>query len=159
MASSVPSVIPAFISLIQGALPANAQVALGTTFTIPAAEATTAVLVSAVRFTQDEYAELGPTYRHEEHYDIICCLYNTGGMYQDEPGLSALMVATYALYNDISVAVATNPTLGLTLGGGSSFRLGWCRQLEYDPAFDITGRSFGKLDFEVECQARMVSLS
>lgn len=159
MASSVPLAVPAFISLMQGVLPANSQVVLGTAFPVYAQDAVTAVTVEDIHFTQDEYAELGPTYRHEEHYNISCCLYNTGGMYQDEADVSALMVATYVIYNDISVVVANNPTLGLSLTGGSWFRLGWCRQLDYSPAFDIAGRSFGKLEFEIECQARMVSLS
>lgn len=157
MASSVPLSVPAFISVIQGALPSTAIVQLSTV--PPTFAAPQLVLVEGIRFSEDEYAELGPTYRHEERYNLMCCLYNQGGLYEDEPDMSALMVATYTLYNDISVAVANNPTLGLSLSGGSSFRLGWCRQIAYTPAIDARGMSFGKLDFEVECQARMVSLS
>lgn len=157
MASSVPSVIPAVISLFQGALPANAQVVLGSVF--PVQINSQSVLISDVHFTYDEIAQLGPLYRHEEHYTLRCCLYNTGGLFQDLPDIQALAVATYALYNDISVAVSNNPTLGLSLGSGNYFRMAWPRQLDFCPDFDIKGMANGRLEFEIDCQARMQSLA
>lgn len=158
MSSSVPSAVSAFISLAQGVLPTNGQVVLGATLPIGADVPPVAVVVSAVRFTEDEYAELGPTFRHEEHYNIVCCLYYNGGMYQDLTDVETLMTNTYSAYEDITVEVANNPTLGLSLGS-TGFRLAWCRQTDFVPDFGIQGYVFGKLDFVVECQARVTSLS
>lgn len=156
MASSVPSVLPAFISLLEGALPATAQVVLGSVF--PVFVGGQSVIVTDVHFTLDEIFELGPTYRHEEHYTISCCLYNNGGRIQDEPDIQALAVATYALYNDISVAISNSPTLGLNLGSNGFFRMAWPKQLDFCPDFDISGMANGRLEFAVDCQARMQSL-
>jgi hypothetical protein len=156
VASSVPSVVPAYVTLLQGALPATAQVVLGSVF--PVFVGAQAVIITDVHFTYDEYAELGPLYRHEEHYTLKCCLYNTGGLFQDLPDIQALTVATYALYSDVSTAVANNPTLGLNLGASGFFRMAWPRQLDFCPDFDIKGMANGRLEFEVDCQARMQSL-
>ena len=147
MSASAPSVVPAFISLVQGALPANFQVRFGTVF--GPFVAPQALLITGLHFTEDEYAELGPTYRHEEHYNIECALCSSAGN-DDSFGR---FTEVYALYEDISVAVANNPTLS------STARLGWCRQLDYTPTYDPKGMSVGMLSFEVQVQVRVTSLS
>lgn len=154
MASSVPLAVPAFISLCQGALPASFTVKLGTIFGpyVPPQ----ALLITGVHFTEDAYAELGPSYRHEEHYNIACALTVSQGGPDDEPDL---MQSVYALYEDVSVAVANNPTLPTPQNTTGTVRLGWCRQLDYEPTYDaVKAMMQGVLTFEVECQARVTSL-
>jgi hypothetical protein len=146
MSSSLPNAVPAFTSIAQAALPANFQVRLDTIFGPFAAPQ--ALLITGVHFEVDEFAELGTRYQHEEHYTIACSLCSVAGN-DDQP---ARMAEVYALYKDISVAIAAAPTLNGTV------RLAWCRQLSYTPTHDAKGMNVGQLDFEVQVQARVDSL-
>ena len=147
MSASAPTVVPAFIAICQAALPANFQVRFGTVFGPYVAPQ--ALQITGLHFTEDEYAELGPTYRHEEHYNIECALSSSAGD-DDE---SSRFQEVYALYEAVSVAIANNPSLS------STARLGWCRQLDYSPTYDPKGMSVGVLTFEVQVQVRVTSLS
>lgn len=148
MSSSIPNSVPAFISIAAAALPANFNVQFGTTFNPYVSPQS--LLITGVRITKDAYAELGPTYRHEEHYNIQATLCSTGG---DPNSQGERLSEVYSLYDDISVAVASNPNLNNTV------RLAWCRQLGYAPTFDAKGLAVGTLDFEVYCEQRVTSLS
>src|SRR5215469_12663749 len=150
MASSVPLAVPAFMTLCQNALPTGFVVQLGTIFGPYVPQQ--ALLITGVHFTKDEYAELGPTYRHEENYNIACeLIYSEGDANQP-----VAIQSVYALYQDISVAIANNPALPNPPSTTGTVRLGWCRQLDYSPSFDATkGWTTGTLSFEVECQARV----
>jgi hypothetical protein len=150
MAASVPTAIPALTSIFQGALPDNFQVGLGQVFTPYIAPQT--LLITGIHFTEDEYAEMAPTYKHEEHYNVQCCLISTAGDNGYDAQASRLQ-EVYTLYQGIQVAVANNPNISNTV------RLGWCRQLDYMPSADIKGMSAGVLNFEVEIQARVTSLT
>ena len=146
MSSSVPVAVPAFVAICQAALPAGFQVREGSIFGPYIAPQ--ALLITGIHFTADEYAELGPRYMHEEHYNIQCALSSSAGT-DDQP---MRLAEVYGLYSNISVAVASNPNLTNTV------RLGWCRQLDYLMTSD--GKlSIGTLTFEVQCQARVPSLS
>lgn len=148
MSSSVPQAVPAFVAICQAALPAGFQVKEGSIFGPYIAPG--ALLITGLHFTQDAYAELGPTYRHEEHYNIMCALCTTQG--NDNQG--SVLATLYGFYSDISVAVANNPNLSNTV------RLGWCRQLDYSMGYDASkGWTIGTLTFEVEVQARVNSLT
>lgn len=147
MSASLPNALPAFMSIAQAALPTDFQVALGAVLLSPYAAPQT-LLVLGANFTEDAFAELGPTYRHEEHYSIRCNLTSFAG---DRDQLARL-AETYALYKSILIAVAAAPTLNGTV------RLAWCSQLGYTPMADSKGMTFGSLDFEVQCQARVDSL-
>lgn len=156
MSSSVPIALPAFITLAESVLPANTSVIFNPT--PPPFIAQQMLLITGIRFTQDAYAELGPNYRHEEHYNINCCLFQTGGMYNDQGSVQALVGTTYDIYDDLTVAIAQNPTLDIaqdTIG----FRIAWTRQLSYMPSIDSKGMAFAALSFEVYCEARVLSLS
>lgn len=146
MATSVTAALPAYMSLVQGALPTGFLVKFGTVFGPYVAPQ--ALLLTGIHFTEDQYAELGPRYQHEEHYNIECALCSSAGN-DDE---MARFNETYALYEDISVAIANHPDLNQTV------RLGWCRQLDYSPTYDPKGMSVGMLTFEVQVQARVDSL-
>lgn len=147
MSSSVPTALPAFKAIAVAALPSNFNVAFGQIFGPYVTPQT--LLITGIHFTDDEYAELGPTYRHEEHYNIECSLCSASGDNDQDGRLQEV----YTLYADISVAVANNPNLTKTA------RLGWCRQLDYAPTYDAKGWSVGHLTFEVQVQARVPSLN
>jgi hypothetical protein len=134
------------MSIMKAALPAGFQVRFGTVFGPYIAPQ--ALQITAIHFTEDQYAELGPRYQHEEHYNIECALSSTAGN-DDE---LARFTETYALYDAIQIAVANHPDLNQTV------RLGWCRQLDYSPTYDPKGMSVGMLTFEVQVQARVDSL-
>lgn len=146
MSASAPTVVPAFISIVQAALPAGFQVRFGTVYNPYIAPQN--LLITGLHFTEDQYAELGPRYQHEEHYNIECILSSTAG--DDDPDTRFQEV--YALYRLIQVAVANNPNLSNTA------RLGWCRQLDYTPTKDPKGLDLGMLSFEVQVEARVDSL-
>lgn len=147
MSSTVPAAVPAFMAICQAALPVGFQVREGTIFGPYVAPQ--ALLITGVHFTMDTWATLGPDYKHEEHYNISCALCSTAGT-DDGP---SRLAEVYGLYADISVAVATQPTLTNTV------RVAGTRQLDYTSSFDSKGLSVGLLSFEVQCQARATSLT
>lgn len=147
MSSSLPLAVPQFISIAKAALPSGFQVREGQIFGPYIAPQ--ALLITGVHFLQDAVGELGPLYRHEEHYNIQCVLCASQGV-DDQ---ASLLGIAYGLYADVSVAVANAPTLNGTV------RLAWTRQLDYVMGGDGKGLSVGSVSFEVECQARVNSLT
>ena len=150
MSTSAPNAVTQFLAIAAAALPANFQVRFGAVFG-PRVDKQ-ALLVTGVHFTNDDFAELGPDYRHEEHYALACSLCSFAGG-PDETNAATRMSEVFNLYADISVAVANNPTLNGTV------RVAQTRQLEYSPTADAQGRSVGVLSFEVLCQQRVSSLT
>jgi hypothetical protein len=63
------------------------------------------------------------------------------------------MQEAFTLYADLSIAIASQPTLNGTC------RVAWCKQLSYKPTWDQKGFSVGQLSFEVNVQVRVNSLS
>lgn len=147
MSSSLPNALPAFVSIATAALPAGFQVKEGSIFGPYVSPQ--ALLITGVHFTEDAYGEMSPIYRHEEHYSIQCALCGSLGI-DDQASLIATM---YGLYSNISVAIANNPNLNNTV------RLAWTRQLDYVMSYDSKGFSVGTVQFEVQCQARVTSLT
>lgn len=147
MASSIPGAIEQFIVVATAALPSTFQVREGSIYGPNIGQQS--VLIGDVTVTMDTWAELGPNYRHEEHFDIQCVLSSAAGN-DDAP---SRLNETYSLYNDISVAVANNPTLN------NAVRVSYCRQLKYSPLPTSQGWSMGTLNFEVCCEQRVTSLS
>ena len=146
MPTSVPQAVPAFISIAQAALPTGFQVRFATRFGPFISPQT--LLITNVRVTKDDYGELGPTYRHEEHFQIECSLCSAAGN-DDE---ATRMLEVFNLYSLISVAVANNPMLNNTV------RVSHCQQIDYGPTYDAKGWSVGELTFAVDCEARVTSL-
>lgn len=147
MSASLPSSIPALVTIAQGALPTNFQVALSKV--PPVYVPSQSLLITGVRFSKDAYAELGPTYRHEEQYTVSCSLFSSAG------GSDALarLQEVYSLYTAIQEAIANNPTLNATV------RLAWPKQQAFTPGADANGLDVGQLDFQVYCEVRVTSLN
>lgn len=160
MASSVPKVIPAFKALAASALPSGSQIVFATVLprwqAKPGDVATigsgATLQITGIHFTQDAPGELGPLYRHEEHYSILCSLCAWAGDWDFDSRLQD----AYTLYSDLSIAISSNPTLGLTT---PKPRLAWPRQLDVSPGPDAFGRSGVTITFEVQVQARVESLT
>jgi hypothetical protein len=147
MSSSVPTVLPQFISIVTAALPAGFQVFEGNQMQPYVAPQT--LMITGVRFTKDDPAEISPVYRHEEAYAIKCSLCSAAG----DPNQAARMQETFSLYADVSIAIASNPTLN------STCRVAWTKQLGYKPTWDAKSFSVGQLDFECNVTVRVNSLS
>lgn len=160
MSSSVPAVIPAFMSVAKGAMSAGAQVWLSNVMpvqqpgpgTVSDVGSGITLQIHAVHFDEDEPGELGPSYRHEEHYNIQCLLTAWSGG-QNFP---QLLQDVYTEYDKLSVAVANNPTLGLPTPAP---RLVWMRQLGLNIGPDARGFAKCEIQFEAQVQARVTSLT
>ena len=108
MASSIPLAVPYFMNLCATALPSDSLVAFGTV--LPKFTAPISLLVTEVVGNQ-EPAELGPSYRREETYSILCELSSFSGD-QDLPLRLTEVFDAFAL---ITVAVGNDMTLGQTV--------------------------------------------
>lgn len=147
MATSVQDAITEFISIAEDALPSDYNVRFATIFN-PNVTAQ-ALLITAVHFTMDEPATLGPDYEHEEHYSLICQIVSAAGNDDETTRLSEV----YTDFLDVAVAVANNPTLN------SVVRTAFVRQMDYSPTYTAQGWSIGELSFAVDCTARVTSLT
>jgi hypothetical protein len=162
MASSVPLVVPAFKTLAASALPVGTQIVHSTILPIyqpgpgeVSGQASGMTLqITGVHFSADEFAELGPTYRHEEHYSLLCTLIAWVGVAQDD--YAQLTQDVYAAYDDLLVAISNDFTLGLTT---PIPRIAWPRQLDFTTGPDAFGRPAAIITFEIQVQARVPSLS
>lgn len=162
MASSVPAVIPAFKTLAAAALPAGSEIWLGAVLPVyqvgPGAVSGVATGIicqlSGIRFDEDAYAELGPSYRHEEHYNISGCLISWSG--GTTGTFDQCLQDAYTCYEALAVAVANNPTLGLPTPAP---RLVWMRQLSVIIAPDSGGFAQAQIEWEAQVQARVTSLT
>jgi hypothetical protein len=149
MASSAKAAKSAFLAIATDALPAGITVKFDSNADVYIAPKS--VLVTGISWTQDAYAELGPTYRHEEHYNLECSMWSAYGDNDQDARMDEVMDE---MYTPLQIAIAGNPTLNDTV------RLAWCRLLDYNPTHDgAKGWAIGSLTFQVQCQARVESLS
>lgn len=152
MATSFPLAVTNFLSIATAALPAtsattNVVIKFGSIIGVnPGMQW---LLVKGCRYTEDTWGELGPTYRHEEHYYLACEIGSSAGS-DDE---ATRMTEVQGLYNDVAIAVANNPTLN------GAVRVSECRQLSYSPSYTPQGFSQGCIEFELYCEQRVNSLT
>lgn len=148
MTATAQTVLPEFIDVLADALPADFQVRFAAQFGVY--EDNQALLITGIHFTEDQYAELGPRYQHEEHYNLQCKLISAAGNDDHDSRFQEV----YGFYATIQETLANNPSLNQTC------RLAWARQLDYSALSDPTkGWSIGELSFEVQIQARANSLN
>lgn len=161
MSSSIPTVIQAFQSLATSALPTGAQIVMATVLPAayqpgPGGVATVSsgvtLQIMGVHVLRDEFAVVGPPYTHEEDYSIMCSLSAWAG----DPDFKQRMIDVYSMYADLTIALANNPTLGLTTPAP---RIAWPRQLDFSPAPDPFGRPAGTISFEVSVESRIQSFT
>lgn len=147
MSASLPAVVPALQSVLQGALPSGFQVVFATV--MPIYINAQSCMITGARFSMDTWAVLGPDYTHEEQYGISCTLISSYGTNDEFSRLNEV----YTLYKNISVAIANNPTLNGTV------RVAGTTQNAYSPTKDAKGFDVGRLDFTVKVEVRVQSLT
>lgn len=167
MSSSVPVVLPAFKALATTALPAGSQVWTGSVMPVqqPGPGDVTGIAsgawlqIKGIHFDADQFAEMGPTYKHEEHYNIECelCVWRGGGNYDTSVDFDQCVQDVYAVYADLTIALGNQIRLNQT--DPNVPRLAWPRQLSLVIAPDALGRPSACIDFEVQVQARVTSQS
>src|SRR5487761_1688584 len=65
------------------------------------------LLISGIRFSEDEPATMSPAYSHEEHYTIMCALCSSAG----DTNEAGRMNEVYGYYNAIWTALTQDPTI------------------------------------------------
>lgn len=146
MATSIPGAVAYFLTLAQGALPADAVVAFQKELPLYSAPIT----LQVVGITGDqEPAELGPNYRREEVYSINC----TMTAYAGDQDFQARMVEAFAAFELVAVAVGRDASLG------QNVRYAEVGNFLFEPEADSKGQSIGQLTFDIRCSARVASLS
>lgn len=146
MASSIPGATQALISIATAALPSTAQIWFGKALPVYTAPLTLQILKMSA---DQEWAFLGPTYKREEIYAIHCELTSWAG---DQDYISRLNEVMNA-FQTLTLAIYNNPTLNNTV------RLCEVKRLDYEPDADAKGMSLGRLDFTVDCQQRISTLT
>lgn len=135
------------MSLAQVALPLGSTVWFGQE--LPTYE--TPVTLQITEITGDQApAELGPKFRREENFSLICSLVCYAGGSPDFPSLLAQVMDNFAL---VSKAVGNNPKLN------DSVRFAQVGNFIVTPATNANGLSALTLDFSVRCEQRVLSLS
>lgn len=145
--SAIPGALTQFMALAAAALPAGSTVWFGEelpTYTAP-------ITLQVTEITGDQVpAEIGPQYRREESFSLICSLSYYQGGAPDFPGILGTVMANFLL---VSQAVGNNPSLN------SAVRYAQVGNFVITPATDPNGLSALTLDFAVRCEARVTSLS
>jgi hypothetical protein len=98
---------------------------------------------------RQEPAELSPQARREEEFDINCCV----SSYQGDDDLESRMDEAQSAWALLSVAVGNDYTLGNTVR--------WAQMTEYTfvPDTDTSGKALGSVEFKINCQQRIDSLT
>lgn len=146
MASSIPGAVNALISIATAALPAATQIWFGKKLPVYEAPITLQILEIS---GEQEWFELGPAYRREEVYAIHCELASWAGD-KDHP---SRMAEVMGAFETLTLALYNNGTLNNTV------RLSEVKMLNYTPDDDAKGWSLGRLDFTVECQQHISTLT
>lgn len=147
MSSKQPDAIKAFLAIATAALPAGTQIWLGKA--LPQYVADITLQVNGTLNGRQRPAEMSPGYRREEEFDIACKLTVCAG----DEDYAQRMTDTFALFKDITVAVANNWTLNDTVRYAAPV------EVNFTPDSTAAGMTMGILDFTVNCQVRITSLT
>jgi hypothetical protein len=111
---------------------------------------TAAITLQVLAIVGDQTpAELGPNYRREETYSIMCELTAYAGDEDYTARLSEAMTA----FGLVEVAVANDADLG------GNVRFAECGNFTFTPDSNAPGKCIGQLAFDVRCSARVNSLT
>lgn len=145
--SAIPGALAQFMVIVKAALPAGSTVWFGkelSTYTAP-------VTLQITEITGDQnWGEIGPQYRREETFSLVCSLFCYQGGEPDFPSVLSNVMTNFAL---VSKAVANNAKLNGTV------RVAQVGNFLVTPTTDANGLSAVTLDFSVRCEARINSLS
>jgi hypothetical protein len=144
--SAIPGALAQFMIVASAALPAKTTVWFGEelpTYTSP-------LTLQISEITGDQVpAEIGPNYRREETFTLVCSLSTYQGGPPDFPTILNNLMAQFII---LSRAVANNPNLN------QAVRFAQVGNFIITPASDMNGQSAVTLDFSVRCEARVTSI-
>jgi hypothetical protein len=145
--SAIPGALAELMVVATGALPAYTTVWFGEelpTYTSP-------LTLQITEITGDQVpAEIGPQYRREETFNLVCSLSTYQGGPPDFPAILNTLMTQFII---LSRAVANNPSLN------GAIRFAQVGNFIITPASDPNGQSAVTLDFSVRCEARVTSLA
>ncbi len=146
--SAIPGALVQFMAVASAALPEGTTVWWGeelTTFSTPIT-----LQITQITGTQAP-AEIGPQYRREETFALVCTLSAYEGGDQATAAMNSL-TSVMANFGLLSAAVANNPSLN------GAVRFAQVANFALDAIVDDNGVSAVSLDFQVHCQQRVLSL-
>lgn len=149
MSSVIPQARKNFLAIAKGVLPDDALIWYGKRLGVFSAP----VILQCYGWQAlQEPAELAPTYRVEEHFDLSCCLSSMAGD-QDFDAREQEVMGFFAL---ITTTLATDPNYRL----GNTVRWAYVTDYQFTPDVDAElERSVGTLDFKIHCEQRIESLT
>lgn len=159
--SAIPGALANFLTVASTALPSGTTVYYGSA--IPYTTPYT-LQVTEIAGNQ-EPATIGPYFRREETFALVCTLsYYQGGTGdpQGSNGFVTCLSNVMSYFSTIALAVASNPTLDcteLSTGLGPAVRYAECGNFQLTPETDANGMVCVTLDFQVRCSQRVRSLS
>lgn len=146
--SAIPGALTQFLAIAAAALPAGSTVWWGRELGTYSAPVT--LQVSEISGNQNP-AELGPAYRREEKFALVCAL----SCYQGgDPGAASLQTTAAVMANFalVSAAVGSNPSLN------GAVRFAQVGAFVLAPDTDGNGMTASTLEFQVRCEQRVRSL-
>jgi hypothetical protein len=145
--SSIPGALAGALALAASTLPPDSTVYYGNE--LPAYSAPLTFQITEISGDQ-KVAELGPQYRREEVFALICTLVYYSGGAPDFPTQLDTLMANFVL---LSLAIGNNPTLG------GAVRFAEVGNFHITSEIDRNGQGASTLDFSIRCQQRVTSLT
>ena len=148
MSSSIPGTMTYFLQLMRTTLPTSPPTTIhfGKELSVYQAPLT----FQCIGWHGNQVpAELGPSFRREEHFSIMCILSSLGGDQNWETRQTEVMNA----FQLITVAIANDGTLG------GNVRYAEPGNFMFTPEPTKQGRSLGSLAFDIRCSQRIASLT
>lgn len=152
--TAIPGAVAAVMNVAQTNLPANATVYFGSE--LPSYSNPWTFQITEVSGDQ-AYDSIGPRYRREETFNLICLLTYYDGS-NNFPGLLATVMQQFTI---IATAIGANPSLtDYTVPGVTQVvRVAEVGNFIVTPATDANGRCACTLSFNVRCAQRVESIS
>jgi hypothetical protein len=147
--SAIPGALIQMLAIAKAALPADTTIWWGkelSTYTSP-------LTFQITEITGDQQpAEMGPGYRREETFSLVCSLSSYQGGDQGQGALDGLntVMLNFAL---ISAAIGNNPNLN------QAVRFAQVGNFIISTDTDGNGTTAVTLDFQVRCEQRVLSLA
>jgi hypothetical protein len=116
----------------------------------PLPEYVPAVTIQITEVTGNQNpAELGPNYRREESFSIVCSIVT----YEGDQNFAAAMASAFSYFTQISPIIGNNPSLNNTV------RYAQVGNFHGEPDVTPKAQCIYTLDFNIRCTQRVESLS
>lgn len=155
--TSIPGALQSLYNLYSAAYPMDANnipsmIWFGEELSVFSAPTT--IEINSILNAEQEPAEIAPTYKKEETYDVRCKLsvFNGSGS-NGSADFLANMLTCWDVWKALEIAVANNPTLD------GNVRYCFFTEMAFEPTTDGAGRAAGYITWVVRCVQRVTSLS